>query len=244
MKCSICLSTYNKANALARTLESIFAQTPPFEWEVIVADDGSTDHTRDVCRDYPVEYRHLNRPGYRNPAPARNVAYRAARGEVVICQSDDVMHVALNTIERLVDDLRTGRFLIATVRNVGEDGMPTANLAGKGWGDKLLEYTSPRVQRPLFFLGSLYRRDLYAVGGNDEEFTGPGYEDDWFAACLINGRGLWAEYLVDVYGKHQQHPHTEQYDEIAKSRALFDRKVIAAQWCSSGGPWEYIEEKL
>jgi len=243
MKASICLSTYNKASALAKTLESVVSQTPPFEAEVIVVDDGSTDNTKDVCRDYPVEYHYLDRPGYCNPAPARNVAYRAARGEVVICQSDDVVHTASDTIERLVDDLRVGRFLIATVINVDGDGNPFADTQGKGYGDALTVYTSPVRQRPLFFLGSVYRQDLYAVGGNDEDFVGPGYDDDWFAACLINGRGLWADYSSNIVGHHQHHPHTQDYDAVEKSRRLFDRKVVTEYWCSSGGPWDYDKEK-
>ena len=112
----------------------------------------------------------------------------------------------------------------------------------------MVVYVSPKRQRPLFFLGSLYRRDLYAVGGNDEEFVGPGYEDDWFAACLIYGRGLWAEYSADIMGRHQYHPHTQQYDEIAQSKALLHRKTVAAQggaarWCASGGAWDYEEGK-
>ena len=242
MKASICLSTFNKARPLERTLASIFVQTPPFECEVIVCDDGSTDDTRSVCRDFPVEYHYLDRPGYCNPAAARNVAYRAARGEVIICQSDDVIHTLPDTIERLVGDLRTGRFLIATVVNVDEAGRPFSDPHGKGWGDALVRYTGPDNKRPLFFLGSLYRHDLYSIGGYDEEFIHPGYDDDWFAACLVNGRGLWAEYSADIIGHHQHHPHTEQYDEIALSRALFERKMTEGLWRASGGVWNYYEE--
>jgi len=237
MKASVCLSTYNKAKPLERTLASIFVQTPPFECEVIVCDDGSTDDTRSVCRDFPVEYHYLDRHGSCNPAAARNVAYRAARGEVVICQSDDVLHTRLDTIERLVGDLEPGKFLIATVTNVNENGKPYGDRLGKGWGDGKVEYTGLWQRRPLFFLGSLWRRDLYAEGGNDEEFIGPGYDDDWFAACLVDGLGLEAAYSSKIIGHHQHHQHTQDWRGVEMSRELFKQKMASGVFCSSGGPW-------
>lgn len=244
MKASICLSTYNKAGYLEKTLASIFSQNPPFEFEVIVTDDGSTDGTMGVCYDFPVQYHHLARPGYCNPAGARNVAYRAARGEIIIAQSDDVIHRTSDCIERLVAELRRRRFLIGTVTNVDRQGKPYSDPEGKGWGDRVKVYTSPKVRRPLFFLGSLWREDLYAIGGEDGEFTKPGYDDDWFAACLVRGRGLIPEYSRFVVGHHQHHPHTEQWDAIEESGKLYKRKVAEAAksgvWCSSGGPWEFV----
>ncbi|MFH1737518.1 MAG: glycosyltransferase family 2 protein [bacterium] len=238
MKASVCLATCNRADVLERTLASIFTQCPGFEWEVIVADDASEDGTSEVCRDYSVEYHRIDRlPGYRNPAAARNVAYRAARGEVVICQSDDVLHTRLDTIDRLVGDLEPGKFLIATVTNVNENGKPYGDRAGKGWGDGLVEYTGHRHRRPLFFLGSLWRRDLYAVGGNDEEFIGPGYDDDWFAACLVDGLGLEAAYSSKIIGHHQHHQHTQDWRGVEMSRELFKQKMASGVFCSSGGPW-------
>ena len=242
MKASICLSTYNKARYLERVLASIFSQKPPFKFEVIVVDDGSIGDTREVCEDYPVCYHYLERPGYGNPAIPRNTAYRRARGEVVICQSDDVVHGREDTIERLVTDLERGRFLIATVVNTDWQGRVYCDPNGKGWGDGLQVYTNPRARRPLFFLGSLWRDDLYAVGGNDEDFTGPGREDCWFADCLIKGRGLKPEYSSSIIGHHLHHAHTQDWKGVEDSKRVYRRKLADAQrtgvWCSSGGPWE------
>ena len=48
---SIIIPTYNRAHLIGETLDSILVQTYP-NWECIVVDDGSTDTTADVMREY------------------------------------------------------------------------------------------------------------------------------------------------------------------------------------------------
>lgn len=236
MRCSIVLATYNKADILDLTLKSILCQRPPFDFETIVVDDGSTDHTAEVCSWHDgIRYLHLDRSGYCNPAVARNVGYKAARGDVIISQCE-VMHHTRDTIERLVNGLIPGHFDLATVWDVA---------LGSGRASPEVDqfcniapqtlYCGKGNPRPYFFLGSCFRSDLYAVGGNDEDFIEPGYDDDWFAACLIHGRGLVPRYRDDVVGWHLPHARTS-YD-MGPSKRVYDAKMQAGVFCSSGGPW-------
>lgn len=246
MKCSICIATYNKPEALQRTLESIIAQAISLEWELIVVDDGSPgNETYKVCSEFrAVRYTRIDRePKYRNPSAARNLAYRQAKGEIIICQSDDVIHYTPDSVERLVSYLLPRSFVLATVINVDSKGNPYRNVAGKGYGDHLQTYVSPQRKRALFFLGALRREDLYAVGGNDEEFTVPSGEDRWFALCLINGRKLKPIYTWDVVGHHQAHTHCDP-NIIQPSQILVQKKTTLARskripWCSSRGSWYF-----
>lgn len=229
MKASICLATKNHAALLRRSLQSIFAQRPPFAFEVVVADDGSDDETAAVCRYFPLIYQRLDPLPVHFPQRARNAAYRLARGEIIIQQSDEVLHVLPDTVQRLAEELRGGEFLIATVYNWD---------AGTGQIKEC--YTGADNRRPFFFLGSLWRKDLFAVGGYDLDFVTPGYDDNWHADCLIHGRGLECRF-VSVLGLHQHHarpPH-----DFGPSDVLYRRKREAAcsgraAWCSSGGPWQ------
>jgi glycosyltransferase involved in cell wall biosynthesis len=230
MIASICMSTYNRPHLLQNTLASIYAQRVPFRYEVIVTEDGSEGDYDWVKALYPqAKWLKIDRaPGVRNPAPARNAAYREAMGDVVIAQSDEVIHASPRAIETLVRRLRATQFVIATVLNVG--GPPVKNIRC---------YTSPRRQRPLFFLGALWRQDLYAVGGNDEEFRQPACEDIWFAQCLMRGQRLTPRYTSAVVGHHQHHPRMN--GPLRVSKALLRRKLREAeqtgQWIARGGPW-------
>ena len=244
MRCSICLSTYNKPYHLSRTLESILKQNPPFEFEIIVVDDGSYQTTWEALQPYlcDITYVRIDRPpGYRGPAIARNLAYRRAEGEVIICQSDDVIHYSENCIERLVNNLHEKHFLIATVYNVDTNSNSYSDPNGKGYGDQLQVYTSSQRKRPLFFLGSLWRKDLYAVGGNDEDFADPSREDVWFGLCLTRGLNLQPVYSSKIVGHHQHHQHCTDYEALKRSRLLFDQKVSKATasgiWQATDGSW-------
>lgn len=75
---SICLTTYNRAESLAKTLDSLLAQSFP-DFELIVSDDCSTDRTAEITaayrgRDRRVRYRrnptNLGMPGNLNAATA------------------------------------------------------------------------------------------------------------------------------------------------------------------------------
>jgi len=49
---SICLITYNHAPFIRRAIEGVLAQEKPFTWELIIAEDCSTDGTREIVRTY------------------------------------------------------------------------------------------------------------------------------------------------------------------------------------------------
>lgn len=234
MKCSVCLSTRNKSSYLRTTLGSIFRQRPQFDFEVVVVDDGSTDNTGSICNQYPVIYRHLKNPRYRNPSVARNVAFKLATGEVLLAQSDDIIHVENNTIEYLVTNLQEGEFLLARTHGYDyKDGKPVKFIR---------EYCGPDWQKPYFFLGAILRKHVYAIGGYDEEFIEPCWDDNWFADCLMKGLGLQCRFTERILAHHQTHIHEKGgHRNSGLSKNLYERKSRVARhtnkWVNSGGSW-------
>jgi glycosyltransferase involved in cell wall biosynthesis len=93
-KVSVFVLTYNHVSWIAQALDSALAQEAPFTYELVVADDCSTDGTREIVRDY--ERRHPDR--IRTFLPESNLgvegiwpaAARRCRGEyVAILEGDD-----------------------------------------------------------------------------------------------------------------------------------------------------------
>lgn len=86
---SVVVPTYNRAELLQQTIQSILAQTVSPR-EIIVVDDGSTDHTPDVCARLgePIRYVRQQNQGL---SMARNTGIQASRGDwIAFCDSDDL----------------------------------------------------------------------------------------------------------------------------------------------------------
>ena len=85
---SVIIPTYNRAGIVGRAIESALTQTY-HDVEVIVVDDGSSDHTRDVVRSFGARVRYLYQANAGVTA-ARNRGIREARGEfIAFLDSDD-----------------------------------------------------------------------------------------------------------------------------------------------------------
>lgn len=88
---SLIVPAFNVAKTMPRTLNALLAQTHP-AFEVIIVDDGSTDTTADIARDFARDPRvRLIQQTNRGLAGARNTGLNAARGEVIgFCDADDL----------------------------------------------------------------------------------------------------------------------------------------------------------
>ena len=53
---SVCLITYNHANYIEQAIEGVLMQSVNFSWELIIADDFSTDGTREILLKYKEKY--------------------------------------------------------------------------------------------------------------------------------------------------------------------------------------------
>lgn len=90
MLVSAIIPTYNSADYLKEAIESALAQTRPPD-EIVVVDDGSTDHTKAVCDSFGEKLRYIYQPNDGTfGAGSRVVAMRAARAEwIAFLDHDD-----------------------------------------------------------------------------------------------------------------------------------------------------------
>ena len=93
---SIIVPTYNRANLIAETLETVLDQSFK-ELEVIVVDDGSVDNTFEVIQRIDDNRLHYFKTSNGERARARNIGASLARGMYVnFFDSDDVLLLQLD----------------------------------------------------------------------------------------------------------------------------------------------------
>jgi cellulose synthase/poly-beta-1,6-N-acetylglucosamine synthase-like glycosyltransferase len=104
---SVIIPAYNAEPYLAETLASVEAQTYR-DWEVVVADDSSTDGTVETAVRFGERFTVLRSTSNEGPAAARNRALAAANGELLaFLDADDLWLPAyLDRIVGLYDESR------------------------------------------------------------------------------------------------------------------------------------------
>ncbi len=108
-KFSIIIPNYNKGTYVKDCLESIFNQDiEKHKYEVIVVDDGSTDNSPEIIKQFPVKLMHTNR---KRAGGARNLGLDNASGEyIVFVDSDDF--IANDKVLSMLDKKANGQDII------------------------------------------------------------------------------------------------------------------------------------
>ena len=183
---SIVLPTFNRLQFVPATLDSVFAQTLT-DWELIIADDGSADATRDYLR------RVAERPRVRvlwlehsgRPAVATNAAIREARGEyVAFLDSDDLWQPEklARQIASLRRNARCGwshtRFMIVDSSGRLTNRLPAGTYPAKGgWIREALLAGQMVIAQPSVLVSRVLLQEL---GAFDEGLRMCYDQDLWF----------------------------------------------------------------
>gem|GEM_PF-491464 len=255
MRISCVIPTRNRPEMTCRAIASVVAQDTPVS-EIIVVDDGSTDHTAALVAARFPGVRLLHRSGL-GPGLARNAGVVEACGEVVMfLDSDDVWlegHVA-----RLVRTMARG-FPVAygVTRNCdqiggGEFFLPEPGMALEG-------YCLAALSRWCFLVPSamaVEKEAFVAAGG----FGGGELGEDWSFFIRLAQRfpfGLCGEEPITLRYLHHGSLCNDATGErletllASVSRALAETGAAAenlvrfqalADWTRQQGDWQTIQQ--
>ncbi len=135
---SVIIPNYNRADYLRAAIQSAISQSyPPLE--VLVCDDGSTDHAKQVLSEFDTELVKWIDCGHNGrPAIPRNKGIAAAKAELLaFLDNDDTWQV--DKLERQVMELSKGYDLVCSNAMKYTKGVPTAPMHA-GFGDSTLNF--------------------------------------------------------------------------------------------------------
>lgn len=124
---SIIIPTYNRANFIGETLDSILKQSYK-NWECIIVDDGSTDNTAELVNEYlqmDRRFQYHNRPEnkVKGPNSCRNYGFELSKGEwIKWFDSDDLFFE--NALLRNADYFNAQTdVIVSSLQYVDKDGV-------------------------------------------------------------------------------------------------------------------------
>jgi glycosyltransferase involved in cell wall biosynthesis len=213
-KVSIIIPCYNYAKYLPQAIESAMEQTYK-NMEIIVVDDGSTDNTYAVAREFPVMVIHQENKGL---SAARNTGIRAAFGDWVFPLDADDM-ILSTCIEKCIgraDIVCPGLQEFGERRNfqfIGED------LTVEGFKKNNQMHAS-----------CLYRKSVWSKLGGYDELMCDGYEDwDLWLRAKIAGFSMVGVdeplFFYRIHGDSMVHKTHLKHNEV-KSYMLNKLKAV------------------
>jgi len=206
MKFSVVIPCLNAADTLENQLKALCLQCHSRNWEIIIADNGSTDSTMEVLERYAKLYQNLrivDASDKRGPSHARNVGANLATGDALLfCDADDEIGpdwaVAMEKALQKYDFVAS-RFDSSQLSSPA--GLRTKGNNRQKEGLIIYKYVSFLPHASTSGLG--IKRSIHnAVGGFDEEMTA--CEDcDYCWKIQLSGIPLHFVPEAMVYTRHK-----------------------------------------
>ena len=223
---SIIIPTYNRANLISETLDSVLAQTYT-NWECIVVDDGSTDNTEEVLNTYvdkDSRFQYRKRPVDRKKGAnaCRNHGFKLSKGSYINWfDSDDIMlpnnlKLRVNAFEDKIG------FVIGNTVNFDENGNESRPF--------VLDYSYPIevdrfVSQQIGWITNdvLLRKEVAGLVSFDERLKS-GQEYNYFSRLLYltnNGK-----YLKEDIARRRIHLNSITTTKLNKSVEDFNLNLF------------------
>lgn len=129
---SVCLITYNHVNYIRQAIDGVLMQQTDFDWELIIADDFSTDGTREILLEYrarfPERIRLILQP--KNVGAARNwldLITTPKSKYIAYFEGDDYWTDPLK-LQKQVDFLQKNPSIVLSCHHVLVDGVADGSV--------------------------------------------------------------------------------------------------------------------
>ena len=240
---AVVVPAYNASATLAETLDAVALQSHA-DWECVVIDDGSTDHTAAIAQQYCARDArfHLVRQGNTGAAGAYRSGIETSNSPlIVICAADDLLmpdHLA-----RMSQTIRSkpefdiyssnGEYLYQ------EDATRRRVYTGREWELERSLTLLQVIEACFYSVGAVIRRATYASAGGHRDGV---YVDDYDLWLRAMARGARHLYVPDVLSVHRvstfqqsanlgrvYESNIEVYEHLMATETLSTEAVDAAE---------------
>lgn len=231
---SVIVPCFNYAHTLGDALESVLAQTMP-EWECVIVDDGSTDHTPRVAAEFAARDPRIRyvRQENRGLAAARNTGLRESTGPYIqLLDADDRLAADKLAVHAAYLDAHSGIDVVigpATFFRTEAPDEVLYSLHGR-----LSRPMAPRVESSaealrllehfniMVAIAPLFRRGVVArIGGFNERLRACEDWDFWLRAALAGATFCFVDHDASL-AYVRTHEGSMSRSSVAMMRGLID----------------------
>lgn len=169
---SIVIPAYNEENDISECIKSLINQSYK-DFEIIIIDDGSTDRTREVVRQFKKVK--IIEGAHKGPGFSRNLGAQSSRGDILIFIDSD-MTFDKDYLKNLIRPILANKKIIGTTHDY-EIVLNTNNIWSRCWGRIRV---SKEDARDIKIFRAIRKSKFFEMGGFDPQY---GYADDqtlWF----------------------------------------------------------------
>lgn len=247
---SVIIPCYQHAEVVSDAIDSVLAQTySPIE--IILINDGSTDHTRDVIASYLKQYGdrfHYIEQENQGQAKSRRIGASVARGEFwVTLDADDLLEP--NMIAQCVNVLQADPEAVAVASDVSILDPSGKNVLFVMKQDKTPQWTDILTHNVFGGIAGIMLRAtaIAQIGGLGVEGK-PGAED-WDLWIRIARAKMKVAYIPQALGRYRQSPRSHSRTQAlevleAKLTMLETVKTVDPRLSAIPDPYPPISEEL
>lgn len=244
---SIIMPCYNAEHYISQSIESVLAQTYQ-NWELLITDDGSIDHSLDVIKEYCKKDNRIILAGFgkhQGTASARNVSIEAAKGRfVAFLDSDDLWYPEKlqKQIQFMLDN--DVAFSYTCYEIIDESGKPT-NKVIKDAG--VVDYEK-YLKNTIIGCGTVVL-DKEKVG----DFRAPNIRTSQDMALWLDimKRGFRAYPLSEVLQKYRVTSNSATSNKVKAAcdvwrvyRKIERLSMLKSMWCFSGYAFNAVKKRV
>ena len=242
---TLIVCTRDRVDKLKHCLTCIRRMSPPFEWELLIVDNGSTDDTAGVIERFIPTFPHACRTLYVSEpgnGAGRNAAIRLSRGDILAFTDDDC-YVESNFLENVEAVFRnhsvgymSGRIYLYDATDypftINESARPVPIRAGRIPGGGLIQGANFAVRRAALDAAGCFDPDF----GAGTQFTG----EDWELAIRISAAGWSGGYFPKPTVWHHHGRKAHDFARHFRSYALGEGAVYAKGLLSAELRWRVL----
>ncbi len=232
---SIVTPVYNGARFMKQTIESVLSQKGNFYIDYIIIDDGSTDNSLEIIKEYDLLLRTGKWPTYckginltyrtgpnKGQSHAYNTGFTMAKGEIMAWMNADdyYLHGVFDHLAKFYEKDPSVDFIYGDCLKIYANGRP-ATIEPRPRPDESLE--SLRSRGNSFDLCFFTKRIFDKVGPLDESLKYCLDLDFWFRVFMV-GKVKYMPYTIAAFRIWEGSKTSTQQSKFAEERKLIFKK--------------------